>query len=366
MIEPKENIKRLIRVSSDCVDRVGKVIRLDKNERTTPFPEIHFKRIINSISPEEVVAYPELEPFYQKLSKWLQVNRGQLLLTSGSDTGIKAVYEVYVDKGDEVIIFPPTYAMYAVYCQMFGGIKKEVVYNKDFSLPLDKVIGAINRKTKLIVIANPNHTGTALTQAYLVKVIKAAQDTGALVLIDEAYYHFYLQTMLSYIEEFNNLIIVRSFSKAFGIAGLRIGYLVANKKLINQFYKVKLTHEITSISAKFGEYLLEHPEVIRDYVKSVNESKKYLTKAFAEMGIVALASQTNFLLLQLPKNIDSKMIVTLLRNKEISISGPFNIEPVKGYIRITIGSVEQMQFFVLALKAALKETQNKDIEITEK
>src|SRR3972149_759306 len=121
MIEPKKNIKNLFRSPSAFESRIGKIMRCDRNERTTPFPKEHLKRILDSICPEDVVAYPELEPFYMKLSDWLKVEREQVLLTSGSDTGIRAVFEVYVEEGDEIVVLSPTYGMYAVYCDMFGG-----------------------------------------------------------------------------------------------------------------------------------------------------------------------------------------------------------------------------------------------------
>src|SRR3989338_10481624 len=131
MIEPKENVKGLIRTPPLTEKRAGRIIRLDRNEHTTPFPEEHLKKILNSIAPDEIAAYPEIGPFYAKLSKWLKVDRQEVLLTSGSDTGIRAIYEAYVEEGDEVVILSPTYEMYSVYCAMFGGKKKEIFYNED-------------------------------------------------------------------------------------------------------------------------------------------------------------------------------------------------------------------------------------------
>lgn len=353
MIKPKENIARLTRLSSDCINRVGKVIRLDKNERTTPLPQDHFKEILRRITPEEIVAYPELEPFYKKLAKWLGVDRAQVLLISGSDTGIRAVYEVYVGKSDEVIIFPPTYAMYAVYCDMFGARKNEIVCNQDFSLPVNRALSAINARTKLIAVVNPNHTGKVVSEAGLIKILKAARKNEALVLIDEAYHHFYGQTALPFIKKFDNLIIVRTFSKAFGVAGLRIGYLISNREIIKNLSKVRLTHEITSLSARFGEYLLDHSEIMEEYVAQVNKSKAYLLRVFAGMGITAEKSHANFVLAKLPGRLNGESIVKLLRERKIRIGGPFTAGPLKGYIRITVGPISQIEGFVSALNSVL-------------
>lgn len=350
MIEPKKNIKNLFRTSPSFGNRIGRVTRLDRNERTTSFPKEHLENIWKSISAEEFVAYPELEPFYKKLSGWLGVDRNQVLLTSGSDTGIRAVYEVYIEEGDEVLMFPPTYGMYPVYCQMFGGVRREVFYNEDFTLPLKKILSAINNETKLIVIANPNHTGTSIPELDLIEILRVARDKEALVLIDEAYHHFYEKTMLPYINDYDNLIIIRTFSKAFGIAPLRIGYAISNKDIIAQLYRVKLTHEITGISAKFGEYLLDHPEIMDNYVNEVKKGIEYLGREFIQLGIVTPRTCTNFMFAKLPEGIDTVRVIELLKKENFYISGPFSITPVKGFVRITVGPVEQMRGFMSVFK----------------
>ncbi|MCX5715305.1 MAG: histidinol-phosphate transaminase [Candidatus Omnitrophica bacterium] len=359
MIEPKPCIKKLFRIPPSSLGRAGKIFRLDRNEHTTPFPASHMKRIWKNMDPDEIVAYPELEPFYKKLSKWLGVDRQEVLISSGSDTAIKAVFEVYVEEGDEVVMFPPTYEMYAVYCGMFGAAKKEVFYNADFTLPLKRVIEAINSKTKLIIIANPNHPGTCFEESQLLEVLKTARNNHALVLIDEAYYHFCNLTMLPHIYKFDNLVIVRTFSKAFGIASLRVGYTVSNKSVITDLYKVKLTHEITAISAKFGEYLLDNPGIMTNYVADVKRGIKYLSSEFKKMGFYVPDTSANFLYARLPAGIDSKKIIARLKEKNFYIKGPFAVVPINGCIRITAGPVKQMYVFMRAFKTIYeKENQS--------
>jgi len=350
MIEPKKHIKKLYRTPPEFEERIGKIVRLDRNERTTPFPEEKLKEILESITPEEVVAYPQLDQFYNKMCEWLKVNRNQLLLTAGSDTGIRTVYEVYVGESDEVVMLTPTYGMYPVYCEMFGASKKEISYNEDFSLPIKRIIDAINQKTKLVIIANPNHTGTAIPERDLIDIVNAARDNNALVLIDEAYYHFYNGTILPYVNDVDNLIITRTFSKAFGIAPLRIGYLISNEEIISQLYKVKLTHEITCISARFGEYLLDHTEIMEEYVREVKAGIEYLTRELNKLEIDVPETCTNFLFAKLPSHIDATKVIELLKKKRYYINGPFSKVPIKGMVRITVGPVEQMRGFMSAFK----------------
>ena len=290
------------------------------------------------------------EPLYKGLSKWLGVDRDQLLVVNGSDTGIRTVYDVYVGEGDEVVMLSPTYGMYSVYCEIFRGVKKEISYNEDFTLPVERIVSAIDHKTKLVAIANPNSTGTFLTEEELIKVLRAAKENGALVLIDEAYYNFHEETMLSHIKEFENLIILRTFSKAFAMASLRVGYMVSGKDNIRALSTFKHTHEITGVAAKFGKYLLEHPEIVQKYVSDVRRGLGYLAKEFEQIGIFTPETCTNFIFAKLPKDIDGEQIVDFLQKKGFLISGPFKDVPMKECIRITAGPVEQMEKFFSVFK----------------
>ena len=130
MIKSKKIISKTWRPEPDISKRSGR-FRFERNERTTLFSEIEFNEMLSTLSPYEFVAYGELEPFYKKIGDWLNVDRNNILLTSGSDAGIRAVYETFVNEGDEVLISLPNYAMFSAYTSMFGG--KEVQHFYDNS-----------------------------------------------------------------------------------------------------------------------------------------------------------------------------------------------------------------------------------------
>ena len=253
-----------------------------------------------------------------------------------------------------MIFLNPSYGMFAVYSDMFGAKKNLVEYNDDFSLPVERITGKINPKTKLVILADPNHTGTAMPQQDIISVIEKAAAFNVLVLVDEAYHYFYEKTMTGFICRFDNLIVVRSLSKAFGIAPLRVGYLVSQAENIQHLYKVKLTHDITSVSAKFAEYLLDHPQVAKEYVKDVNEGKAYLADEFARMGGYVLPSVTNFVFVRLPQSMDALKLVRGLEERNVWIKGPFKGVPVDGLIRITVGPKEQMAVFIQHVKELVR------------
>ncbi|MBF0386279.1 MAG: histidinol-phosphate aminotransferase family protein [Candidatus Omnitrophica bacterium] len=350
MIQPKRLLLNISRAPSNTENRLGKVMRLDHNERTTPLPQAVLDAVWKTVSPEEVVAYPALESLYRKLAASLGVPRECLLLTYGSDTGIRMVFDTYLNEGDEVVMLDPGYGMFPVYTDMFGGKRVFVKYDADFSLPVTRIIEKINDNTKLVILANPNHTGTAMADGDILKVIQVAATHNALVLVDEAYHYFYEKTMIGQLPAYDNLIIVRTMSKAFGIAPLRVGYLVSQSANINNLIKVKLTYDVTTLSAKFAEYLIDHPSIGLEYVRDVNEGKAYLADEFKKLGAKVFPSVTNFVFVRLPEGSDAVKLVRALEARDIWIKGPFKGVPVDGYIRITVGPRAQMAIFMEHVK----------------
>ncbi|MBF0618887.1 MAG: histidinol-phosphate aminotransferase family protein [Candidatus Omnitrophica bacterium] len=350
MIEPKKLLRNIARAPSNTENRLGKVMRLDHNERTTPLPQAVLDAVWKTISPEEVVAYPALENLYCKLAGSLNVPRECLLLTYGSDTGIRMVFDTYLNEGDEVVMLDPGYGMFPVYTDMFGGKRVFVKYDADFGLPVARIIEKINSQTKLVILANPNHTGTAMSEADICSVIQVAAAHNALVLVDEAYHYFYAGTMIDHLPAYDNLVIVRTMSKAFGIAPLRVGYLLSQPVNINNLIKVKLTYDVTTLSAKFAEYLIDHPEICQEHVRDVNEGKAYLAQEFALLGAHVFPSVTNFVFVRLPEACDAAALVRALEARAIWIKGPFKGVPVDGYIRITVGPRAQMAILMKNVK----------------
>jgi len=228
---------------------------------------------------------------------------------------------------------------------MFGGCEVQQYYEKDLTLDVDEFIKKINKNTKIVVLSNPSHTGTTVAEEHLVKIIERAASLESLVLIDEAYHHFSSETMINYINRFQNLIIVRTFSKAFGLASLRVGLLIGCKKLIDQLYKVKLVHEINGVAAKIGAYLLDNMHIVDKYVKDVNAGKCLLFERLQKIDFEVSKSETNFVLFKVPNNINSLKLKHFLKQNRIHISGPFEKLPFNDHLRITAGDEYQMNLF---------------------
>ncbi len=344
MIKTKELISQIDRPSPDSSSRAND-FRFDRNERTTLFSDDEFSNMLSQLTPYDFVAYGELEPFYNKITKWLNVNRNNILLTSGSDMGIRTVFETFINKGDKVMITQPNYAMFSVYNKMFGGIELIKTYQENLTLDINDLLNGLTEEIKLIVISNPGHTGKVVEQKELIKIIEKAEKLEILVIIDEAYFHFYDKSVIKYIREHKNLIVSRTFSKAFGLASLRIGLLVADSKLINELYRVKLVHEITGVAAKIGSFMIDNLNIVNNYINDVKEGKEILYCRLAKLGVQTFKSHTNFMFFSLPEKSNVELFINYLEENKIFIKGPFKNYPFSGQLRITIGDKAQMNMF---------------------
>ena len=355
VVEPRKHLKKVHRVVDRRPSRL-EFVRLDRNERTIGFPKTLLDEIFSNIHPDFLSAYPQPEPFYIKLAKWLNINRGNLLLASGSDSAIKDIFETYVESGDEVIMVLPSYDMYPVYCDMYDGIKREINFKSDFELSIENILNAINPKTKLVALINPNQPIIReYTERELIEILEKSQKNNAVVLVDEAYHHFNPHSALPLIEKFDNLLITRTFSKAFGIAGLRLGYIISQPENIVNVMKVKPAFEANAMALKVGEYLIDHDDIMKSYVKDVDEGRKYLVEELKKLSLRVFSGKSNLLLLQLPDNIAADGIVNRLKEKGFLVRGKFNEPPLNTnhFIRITLGPKNQMMDFTKVFKEIL-------------
>lgn len=356
MIKTKSSIAMITRPSPEYSDRT-QLLRLDKNERTTVFSKDEFDDMMATITPFDFVAYAELEPTYESFAKWLNIKRENLLLTFGSDVAIKTVFETFVETGDEVLNFDPNYAMFSVYTKMFGGIEIVKQYNSDFSIDIDNLINSINKKTKLIIISNPGHNGIATPVSDILRVVESAKANNAIILIDEAYYHFSDVTMLNHFDQ-NNIIIIRSLSKAFGLASLRVGFIIAEPNLIKEMYRVKLVHEVDGFAAKIAKYMVEHSYIMENYVEDVKAGHNIIKKRFEQMGITLFPSHSNFVYFKVNRMLDINRLIKDLKQKNIIIKSPIKAPPFNNLLRITLGNAHQMELFCNELQIILDSITN--------
>jgi histidinol-phosphate aminotransferase len=340
MIKPRPNLETLERVSSYEPSRLFKH-RLDRNERNQPFSSKFIDCIKAKLSGELFMVYPELEGIYQKIAGWLQLDTGHIMLHSGSEQTIKAVFETYINSGDRVLLHLPGFVMYNVYCNMFQAQVVEQHFDVDLHFDWQAYADKIRDDIRMVVMENPNgFVGIAPSVAEMRLVVEKAARVGAIVLVDEAYYHFHHVTAADWIGEFDNLIITRTFSKAFGLAGLRAGYLLSAPPNIANLKKVRPAYEINSVTAVVLAALLDNLEEVGAYLEDTRKNLFNLRRGLGELGIASSDSRANFIAVRLGEPEKHERLREALRQKDILIRRPFREPSLKEWVRISTAPPE--------------------------
>ena len=344
-----DNIYRLSTSSNSRLDQ----IRLDKNERADAHLSFFFNKLKNNITSDLISAYPEFDRIYKKLSKKLKVNTNNIVFTAGSDQAIKNTFELFYKKNKEVITIDPTFAMVDIYCKIFRTRQIKIGYDNNLKLRLKDIYGAINKNTSLIILANPNSpTGTVITKRDLIKIIKKAGKYNAKVLLDEAYHEFSTYNFSSKIKDYNNLIIIRTFSKIFGLAGLRAGYVLSNKEIIKKYFAIKPMYEINSIAVKALELILSNQKFINFYLKEMREGEEYAKIFCKKNNFKFIKCHANFFHIYF--NHDPKKIQNYLLKKKILIKGGPGVDNFEKYLRISFAKKSTISLILTEVKKYLK------------
>jgi histidinol-phosphate aminotransferase len=283
-----------------AVPRDPQAIWLDKNENLDPELLALTREILSQIPPVALATYPESGPLYRRLAEWLEVDPQCLLLTPGSDGAIRMAFEAFVEAGDCVVHTQPTFAMYPVYCQMFGARAHVVGYTDGANGPeldVDALFAAIrNERPKLVCLPNPDSpTGTVQGEQVLAELLRECERAGSVLLIDEAYHPFYTWTAVPWVRQSPNLVVARTFAKAWGVAGLRIGYLVAQPQTAALLHKLRPMYEVSTLATEFMVRMLDHAPTMQQSVQRILDGKAHFAGRMEQLGLRVLRTHGNFL-----------------------------------------------------------------------
>ena len=350
---PLSAVLDLERIPDPGSEQYG-LVRLNRNERVQPLPDWFVAQVRDAISGDLLTGYPTTDELYGELSTSLEVDEERLLVTAGSDGAIKAIYQAWLRSGDEVLMLAPSYAMYRVYAQMFQARAVEINFDHSLQLDVKHLLESIRPGVRLVMIANPNQpTGTSIDEPTLLKVLERAREIGALVAVDEAYYPFSKFTILPSIHEFTNLLVIRTFSKAAGLAGLRIGFVAGHPEVVANLSKVRSVHDVNAVAAVCAREVLRHPEIVADCVRQVDEGKRILASRVLELGLEPVPTQANFMLIKIAQRCPPEALVDALRERGYIVRGPFSAACISDCIRVTLGPPSLMVQFADALTQAL-------------
>ena len=326
-------------------------LRLDFNENTVaPSPRVLDR--LKQITAEGLTKYPEREPVERKLAAHLGVDSSQLLLTNAVDEGIHLVCCTFLEEDDQALVATPSFFMYDVNIGLMTRNLVKVQADETFDFPFEKLLAAINERTKLIIVASPNNpTGTIATRAQLLALANAAPH--ALVMVDEAYFHFHGETVLQDIATTPNLLVARTFSKAYGLANVRIGLLAASPEIIGYLRKVSSPYNVNGVALACLAAAIEDDAYLHWYAEQVRIGREQMMEGLSELGVGYFPSAANFVLMKIgPLH---KELVAAVRRRGVLLRDRSSDPGCDGYVRITIGVNGQVQQGLEALRDSLNE-----------
>jgi histidinol-phosphate aminotransferase len=349
MLRAREAVRNLPTYHPPLGGRTG--LRLDFNENTVGCSPRVLERL-RRIDFEDLARYPERAPVEAGVASHIGVNADELLLTNGVDEAIYLLCEAYLEPVDEICIVVPTFSMYEIFAKATGAKVVSVPADEGFAFPISALGQQINSSTRLIAIANPNNpTGAAASVSDLLALADLAPE--AALLIDEAYFDFHGETLLHAWEDRPNIFVARTFSKAYGLAGLRAGILFGHREQMESIRRLASPYNVNSVALACVAEALADEEYVRQYVSEVCAGRERLQAELERLGIPYWPSRANFVLIRLG-DLNSAFIRGM-RERGILVRDRSRDYGCQGCVRITLGSTEQTDRLLTALRDTLRE-----------
>lgn len=321
---------------------------LDANENYKDYFSIYKDEVIEELNKLSINRYPEFDggSLRRELAGYVRLQPSNIIIGNGSDELISIIVNSFIDDGDIIVTASPTFSMYEIYGKIAGGKTIYIDSDENFNVnPEDIIKSANENKAKIVFVCNPNNpTGNVFKEEELIKIIEGV---SSLVVIDEAYHEFLGETVIDKVNKYKNLIVLRTMSKAFGLAGARVGYGASSIDIIDILLSVKPPYNMNSISTAYGLVFLRHRDEI---LKDVSEIVKRREKLYGELkkikGIKVYKSGANFLLIEVK---DSEKMFDKLLDKAIRVR-KYGSGRLKNFLRITIGSEETNELLISLIR----------------
>ena len=341
----KKNIQNLTRIQTSQKRDVEKGIILDRNERADSYNLKDLKRVYSNFSKNSFNATPDVSKLYDKIANLHKLKESNIYITQGITECISHIIFSLVKNNEEVIIMDPTYPMYEVLLKLNNVKFKKWKFDKNFNLNFSDLLKLINSKTKLIFLVNPNlPIEYEFSENEKKKIYNLCKRKNIILAYDEAYHYFGSKSELKNINKFKNLIIMRTFSKAWGLSGIRLGYMVSNSKITEYVKKCRLLVETNSLSYQVALWAIKN-KIYKKHVKLVKSGSNFIRKKLLNNGISFHGGKvTNALLIKLPNKELTNKLKNWLKKRKIYIRANFAY-PIDNFVRVSLGSVGKLSIF---------------------
>jgi histidinol-phosphate aminotransferase len=342
--------------TSEIASRVGirpeRVHRLDTN--TSPFiPVSSLKALAPKLHKMAVNQYPDTSylGIRRLLSTYCKVGDDRFVITNGADEGLDILAKTFLDPGDEAVVVSPSYSMFRIITEVMDGKLISLPRTQNFDVDVESLLRAVRTKTRVIFLCNPNNpTGNRMP---LDDIASLAERTEATIAIDEAYFEYSGESAVRLTEKHANIVVIRTFSKAFSMAGVRVGYLVAAKETINQLNKVRPPNSLTVLSLALAEEALKNQGEMRRNVRKIVSERRRCFEALRKVGgVEPHPSEANFVLFKV-KDGDANRVQQRLMKRGFVLRNLADVPQIENSLRVTISTPEVNDGFLSALKSTL-------------
>ena len=338
-MKEKQSVKEL---QPYVVNPVVCSVKLDANEGNKDL----FKDLIKDIGDDFYLnLYPDdnYTQLKEAIVNYIGCKIENISVGNGSSELLDLCVKTFVDTNELILSLDPTFSMYSIYAKIVNSRYIGAGEGNDFTINVDDVIKSIEENDpKLTIICNPNNpTGTTIKRDDVLRIVKS---TDNVVIVDEAYMEFSNESVVDEIENYDNLIVVKTMSKAFSMAGIRTGYLIANEELVKTIEKVRPPYNLNSISALLATKALKEKEKMLSYVENLKVEREKIYEKLIDMGVKAYRSGANFVFFSSPidnlaeKLIDNDVLIRKFGGK------------LDNYYRVTVGSPKENEAFLNAMK----------------
>jgi histidinol-phosphate aminotransferase len=328
--------------------RSGKM-RLDFNENPLGCsPAV--RQALRKLSSKSVSMYPEQELVRREVAEFFRVRPAELLLTNGTDEALSVVVNTFIEPGNTVLLVEPTFAMYRFYSELAGARVKALRYDAALRFPVEEILTALRSAPRVFFLANPNNpTGSVVGPRELRRILQVSRKT--VIVVDEAYFEFSGVTVLPWVRRFRNLVVTRTFSKAAGLAGLRLGCLFAQRDTTAILKKAQPPYPVNVAALAAARAAIADREFVKRTVREICRSRQELERGLKRLGVHHFPSAGNFILVDLGERASDVVSAlvrrkTLIRDRSSDFGGA-------GYVRITLGTLPQTRRLLRQLKRIL-------------
>ncbi len=346
-METNRNLKNIKYYLPSDRSQNDDTVKLDWNECNIPFNEDYLNHLRRSILTVNLSEYPNInnKNLINELSNYCGIDGKNIQIFNGSDSALHYIFATFLNPETKVLIYYPTYTQVESYIQLYSN-NLNYSYITDLFGNHEYDFNDIENND-LIYITNPNNpTGKIIEPSEIEKLI--IKYPNKLFIIDEAYFEFSNKTCVNMVKNYNNLIVTRTFSKAFSLASIRLGYVCTNIKNIDEINKIRNTKEVNSFAQSLGLTALKNINYVKDRISIINNNKEFFIDELKKLNIEFIDSMSNFVLI---KVINSSDLINKLTNQNILVRDRSSFKGLENCVRITIGEYEDMETIIKTIKS---------------